>query len=212
MDSAAEAAAAVGAAALPAVGKGKTLSTPALLKEMTGWASLEGQWLRRKHFTPEVLALIAERIRECERDHAGELVVAIEAVSPVHERDSRMRALEVFGRLGVWDTPQNTGVLLYLALDRHRIEIIADRGVPAAPQEWEAICIQLQSRLAAREYAEGIFSAIDDIEAVMRRHIAPVDDSDAAEDGKAVYRTPRITLSFSAKGLASRGPALLPAL
>lgn len=145
------------------------MNTPALLKEMTGWASLEGQWLRRRHFTPEVLAAIAERIRECERDHPGELVVAVEAVSPVHERDSRMRALEVFGRLGVWDTPGNTGMLLYLALDRHRIEIIADRGISAENHEWEGVCARLQARLAEKSYAEGILAAIDDIEAIMRR-------------------------------------------
>jgi len=148
------------------------MSAPALLKEMTGWASLEGQWLRRRHFTAEVLGLIAERIRVCERDHHGELVVAIEAVSPMHERDSRMRALEVFGRLRVWDTLHDSGVLLYLALDRHRIEIIADRGVPAQPHEWEAVCARLQARLAEKAYAEGILAAIDDIEAVMRQYCA----------------------------------------
>ncbi|NLC36201.1 MAG: hypothetical protein GX772_07120 [Alcaligenaceae bacterium] len=146
------------------------MSAPALLKEMTGWASLEGQWLRRRHFTPDVLAAIAQRIRECERDHHGELMVAIEAVSPIHERDSRMRALEVFGRLGVWDTAGNTGMLLYLALDRHRIEIIADRGIPAENHEWEGVCARLQARLAEKAYAEGILAAIDDIESIMRRH------------------------------------------
>ncbi len=126
------------------------MSAPALLKEMTGWATLEGQWLRRRHFHAEALALIAERIRECERDHCGELVLAIEAASPVHERDSRMRALEVFGRLRVWDTPRNSGVLLYLALDRHRIEIVADRGVPAPDHEWRAGCSRLQARRAEK--------------------------------------------------------------
>lgn len=159
------------------------MSAPAVLKEMTGWASLEGQWLRRRHFTPDVLALIAERIRESERDHAGELVVAIEAVSPAHERDSSMRALEVFGRLRVWDTPGNTGLLLYLALDRHRIEIIADRGVPAENHEWEGVCQRLQARLAEKAYAEGILAAIDDIEAIMRRHCAGAASSPGGDAG-----------------------------
>jgi len=160
------------------------MSAPALLKEMTGWASLEGQWLRRRHFTPDVLAAIAERIRDCERDHLGELVVAIEAVSPVHERDSRMRALEVFGRLGVWDTPGNTGMLLYLALDRHRIEIIADRGIDAEDHEWEGVCARLQAQLAEKSYAQGILAAIDDIEGIMRRccPAAPNAHRDAPDD------------------------------
>lgn len=165
------------------------MSAPALLKEMTGWASLEGQWLRRRHFTPEVLALIADRIRECERDHAGELMVAIEAASPVHERDSRMRALEVFGRLRVWDTPHNTGVLLYLALDRHRIEIVADRGVPASTHEWQAVCARLQARLAEKAYADGIFQAIDGIEAIMGRHCV-VGDAAAGTAGGGLSNEP----------------------
>ncbi|HLU78756.1 MAG TPA: TPM domain-containing protein [Burkholderiaceae bacterium] len=153
-----------------------------MLKEMTGWASLEGQWLRRRHFTTEVLAAIAERIRVCERDHEGELVVAIEAVSPVHEPNSHLRALEVFGRLRVWDTPGNTGMLLYLALDKHRIEIIADRGIAAEGHEWEAVCARLQARLANKEYAQGILAAIDDIEAILRRCCPP---SPAASSGAA---------------------------
>lgn len=160
------------------------MSAPALLKEMTGWAGLEGQWLRRRHFTPEVLAEIAQRIRECESDHSGELVVAIEAASPVHERDSHMRALEVFGRLRVWDTPERTGVLLYLALDRHRIEIIADRGVAATATEWAQVCEGLQRRLAEKAYAQGILAAIDDIETLLRRYCAPGQEAgDARDDG-----------------------------
>lgn len=157
------------------------MSAPALLKEMTGWAGLEGQWLRRRHFNAEVLALISERIRECERDHCGELVLAIEAVSPLHERDSRMRALEVFGRLRVWDTPANSGVLLYLALDRHRIEIVADRGVPAPDHEWEAVCGRLRVRLAEKAYADGVLEAIEAIEDIMKRYCPPRrEDSDDA--------------------------------
>lgn len=166
------------------------MSAPAFIKEMTGWASLEGQWLRRRHFTAEVLAMIAERIREGERDHHGELVVAIEAASPAHERDSRMRALEVFGRLRVWDTPHDSGVLLYLALDRHRIEIVADRGVPAGEHEWEAVIARLQARLAEKAYAEGILAAIDDIEAVMRRYCASSDAGGAHAPGDDLANEP----------------------
>lgn len=166
------------------------MSAPALLKEMTGWAGLEGQWLRRRHFNAEVLALISERIRECERDHCGELVLAIEAVSPLHERDSRMRALEVFGRLRVWDTPANSGVLLYLALDRHRIEIVADRGVPAPDHEWGAVCERLRARLAEKAYADGILEAIESIESIMKRYCAPREGADESADAGGLSNDP----------------------
>ncbi|PLC50169.1 hypothetical protein CR159_09190 [Pollutimonas subterranea] len=143
-------------------------------KQLTGWSTVEGQWLRRKHFTPEVLAQIADRIKKSELDHTGELVVAIEAVSPAHEPDSRCRALEVFGRLRVWDTPLNTGVLLYLALDRHRIEIVSDRAIAATDEMWEQVCINLRTRLRNKDYAPGILAAIDDIEVILRTRCPPL--------------------------------------
>lgn len=149
-------------------------------KQAIGWASLEAQWLRRRHFTPELLAHIAERIRRSEVGHAGELMVAIEAVSPGHEPDSRQRALEVFGRLRVWDTPLNSGVLLYLALDKHHIHIIADRGIAAPDDLWAGVCDHLQRRLHAKDYAGGLLAAVDEIETVLRTR-APVLEAGAVD-------------------------------
>lgn len=146
----------------------------ATLQEITGWATVRGHWLRRRHFTAGFLARIADQIREAELDHTGELMVAVEAVSPAHERNSHLRALEVFGRLRVWDTPHNTGVLLYLALDKRRIELIADRGVPVPNAVWERIHDQLRACLQRGEYAAGIKAAVDVIEQALRTHCAPL--------------------------------------
>ena len=151
-------------------------------KEYTGWASLEGHWLRRKHFTQECLQHIAGRIQTAEQSHTGELMVAIEAVSPGHEDNSHMRALEVFGRLRVWDTPWNTGVLLYLALDQHRIEIIADRGITAPNQAWTDVCERLQARLQAGDYVDGVLVAIDAIETLLGMYSPPVPKGEENRD------------------------------
>ncbi len=139
-------------------------------KHLAGLSTFEGRRLRRKHFPQVVLDELAATIAHSEQHHAGELMLAIEAVAPAHEPDTRQRALEVFGRLGVWDTPLNTGVLLYLALDRHHIELIADRGVGAPDAEWQTICSQLRKDLAAGRYREGIRAAIEAIEAVCRQY------------------------------------------
>lgn len=148
-------------------------------KELSGWASVQGQWLRRRYFNAEMLGHLAEQIRKGEENHSGELVVAIEAVLPAHEADSAQRALEVFGRLRVWDTPLNSGVLLYLALGQRRIHIIADRGIQADPVQWEQICRQLEKDLASREYLSGLLGAVGAIETVLQQG-APVHTSGAA--------------------------------
>ena len=56
----------------------------------------------------------------------------------------RARALEVFGSLRIWDTAENCGVLVYLLLADHDVEIVADRGIHAqvGTAAWEAICRQ----------------------------------------------------------------------
>ncbi|KAA0889599.1 TPM domain-containing protein [Pusillimonas sp. ANT_WB101] len=143
-------------------------------KKLTGWSSLAGQWLRRKHFNAAMLDRLAERIRQSEISHTGELVVAIEAVSPSHEADSEQRALEVFGKLHVWDTPLNTGVLLYLALDRQYMQIIADRGVKASDAQWAAVCAGLQQCFVQQRYEAGLFAAIDTIEIILKSACPPV--------------------------------------
>lgn len=138
-------------------------------KQVTGVAKLEAYWLRRTYFHDKALDRITAHIRQSETQHTGELMVAIETITPEHEPDSRLRALEVFGRLRAWDTPLNTGVLLYLSLDKARIEIIADRGIDASSQAWQAVCASLQQRLAAGDYIPGLLQAIDEIEAILRR-------------------------------------------
>ena len=143
------------------------------LKHLAGLASLEGRRLRRKHFSQAALDELAASIAQGEQDHAGELMLAIEAVAPSGEPDTHLRALEVFGRLRVWDTPLNTGVLLYLALDRHHIELIADRGVGVPDTEWEAICVRLRGELAQGRYLEGVRAAIEAIEQACRQYCPP---------------------------------------
>lgn len=148
------------------------------IKKMTGIAVLEGHLLRRRYFNEEVLAHVAERIKKNESSHTGELVVAVEAVMPRHENSPHLRALEVYGRLRVWDTPLNSGVLLYLALDQQAIEIIADRGLSVTDMQWQQVCADLQARFAKADYIDALLDSIDSIQALLKLH-APAGDNDA---------------------------------
>ena len=68
-----------------------------------------------------------------ERRHSGEIRVCVEAGLPLsylwRGATARERAVTMFGKLRVWDTEHNNGVLIYLLLAEHRIEIVADRGL-----------------------------------------------------------------------------------
>jgi len=108
-------------------------------------------------YPQDSLQRIAEAVGEGERRHRGEICFAVESVLPAFDvlrgRDARHRALEVFAQLRVWDTQANNGVLVYLLLADHRIEIVADRGLDTlvSAEQWRGICLLMEERLKAGE-------------------------------------------------------------
>ncbi len=120
----------------------------------------------RRAFPERTLDAIERAVHASEQRHRGELRFAIEAELdwPALWRDQppRERALEVFSALRVWDTETNGGVLVYVLLADHAVEIVADRGiarhVPAAG--WEAIAGQMRERFAAGEFEAGALEGI----------------------------------------------------
>jgi uncharacterized membrane protein len=92
-------------------------------------------WSVRRAFPANLLDRIEETIRESEATHAGQIRFAVEHSLDLPELLrgvlARERAVEVFSTLRVWDTEQNNGVLIYLLLADHDVEIVADRGIHA---------------------------------------------------------------------------------
>lgn len=133
-------------------------------------------WVARRHFPADVLARIGEAIRASERGHRGELRVAVEAgLDPkalLRGQDPREQAEEVFARLRVWDTEENSGVLIYVQLVDRRIEIVADRGIAArVPQsEWDAICRAMEAAFREQRFEHGALHAIERITSLLVQH------------------------------------------
>lgn len=130
----------------------------------------------RRAFPAATLEAIARAVAEQERRHRGELRVAIEGGLPIQAlaagRSAHERALEHFARLRVWDTEDNAGVLVYLLLADHRVEIVADRGIHArvGAAAWEAICGAMQREFAAGRYEEGLRSGLAAISDLLAQH------------------------------------------
>ena len=139
-----------------------------------------------RRFNAEAMARIRDAVVAAERGHAGEIRFAVEATLPLrtlwHRRDARSRALDVFSQLRVWDTEQNTGVLLYLLWADRAIEVVADRGiarlVPAS--DWQSICDHVRDGLRSTHPADAVISAIGKIGDLLRS-VLPVEESTADE-------------------------------
>jgi len=137
---------------------------------------LEGWFQLRRRFPPELLDDMAAAIADGERMHLGEVRFAIESRLPARlaweGMEVRARAQQVFGQLGVWDTEHNCGVLIYLLMSEHRIEIVADRGIArrVKPEEWTAVCDDMRASFAAGQWRAGALQGITQVHALLAKH------------------------------------------
>ncbi len=143
---------------------------------------LRHRWLDeddvRRALGVDALARIEARVRASEAHHSGEIRVCVEAGLPLSYlwRDAapRERAVTLFGKLRVWDTENNNGVLIYLLLAEHAIEIVADRGLDrqAGTAQWQAIVAEMSAAFREGRFEDGLNTAIDHVDALLRRHFA----------------------------------------
>ena len=126
----------------------------------------------------EALARIEQRIAASESRHSGEIRVCVEAGLPLsylrRNASARDRALALFGKLRVWDTVANNGVLIYLLLAERSIEIVADRGLlpHVDASTWASVMATMQSAFRDGRFEAGIAQAIDAVDALLVRHYA----------------------------------------
>jgi len=141
---------------------------------------LRHRWLdeadTRRAIPPAVAQRLAQRVAASEQRHSGELRIYVEAGLPFgylwRDATPRERAINLFGKLRVWDTEQNNGVLIYLLLAERAIEIVADRGLDrqVGPQQWQALLQRMAGALRAGRYEEGLLQAVDEVTALLQQH------------------------------------------
>jgi uncharacterized membrane protein len=125
---------------------------------------------------PAALARLAALVAQSEAAHTGEIRIAVEGGLPLsylrRHASPRERAINLFGKLRVWDTQDNNGVLIYLLLADHAVEVVADRGLNAAlPADfWPELIAPLRPALAAQQYEAALAAAIAALSAALVQH------------------------------------------
>ena len=133
-------------------------------------------WTVRRTFPRATLERIEAAIKSSESRHRGEIRFAVEGALEflplMRGLTPRERAVEIFSLLRVWDTEENTGVLVYVQVVDRDIEIVADRGIAARiPQsEWEEICRRMEEAFRAARYEDGVLSGVAQVSALLERH------------------------------------------
>lgn len=142
--------------------------------------------LTRRRFPAATLRAIEEAITRTEARHGGEIRFVIETALELSALwqglTPRQRALQVFGELGVWDTADNNGVLIYVLMAEHDVEIIADRGLAAkVPQSaWDHICHEMETAFSKGQFEQGAIAGVEGVATLLTEHF-PESTSDRNE-------------------------------
>lgn len=152
----------------------------------------------RRALGDDAIGRLEARVTASERTHTGQICLCVEASLPPSylwrhlvrgetiEDVVRDRALTLFGKQRVWDTEFNNGVLVYLLLAEHRIEIVADRALARCTGEdqWRALVERVAAACRNGRIEEGLGSALDVVHTRLAEHFPrPPEDAPRPSDG-----------------------------
>ena len=119
-----------------------------------------------KAFSHSALSNIERAISASEALHGGQVRFVVEGsldgTSLLKRQTTRERAIEVFSLLRVWDTEHNNGLLIYLLLADHAVEIVADRGINkhVDAAQWQQVCQQMEVAFKQSNFEGGVLGGI----------------------------------------------------
>jgi len=134
------------------------------------------RWRVRQAFSAAALGRIESAIKSSEAQHAGQIRFVVEGALDSRPllagQSGRERAIDLFSALRIWDTEQNSGVLIYLLLADRDVEIVADRGIDAkvGAARWRSICEAMEEEFREGHFEQGVLRGIDRITACLAEH------------------------------------------
>lgn len=100
----------------------------------------------------------------------------------VREANCRRAAFEQFFRLKLHQTAQGTGVLLFVSVDEHYVELLADQGIntKVLPNEWDGVVDAFIGHVRAGKVHDGFVEAVKSCKTILAKHF-PVSEGDKNE-------------------------------
>lgn len=130
----------------------------------------------QRAFPESTLTAAQQAITAGEQTHRGEVRFIVEKSLPTDEVwdgiTNRQRALALFADYGVWDTEDNCGVLIYVNLAEHKVDIVADRGIDRKIDQatWQAVCRTMTEGFRRGDFHGATLAAIEQVNALLREH------------------------------------------
>lgn len=124
-------------------------------------------FFERNPLSKEDMERIAERIASVEKQTVGEIRVSIHKSRSFSERNTNVYDLAVknFYELGMAQTKDKTGVLIYMLLSDKKFHIIGDEGInkKVSKEFWDILAMKVAEYFRGNQFVEGICFAVDEV-------------------------------------------------
>lgn len=135
-------------------------------------------------FSDDDFLRISNKIKEMEKITAGEIRVAVKETKPFLKKNKSIEELaaEEFHKLGMDDTRDRTGILLYLLLKERQFDILADSGIDEKVEQdtWNQIRDEMQNEFRNGHFSKGILLGIEKVGKILGEHF-PIKHDDTNE-------------------------------
>lgn len=103
---------------------------------------------------------IVQSIKDVESGSSGEIRVHIEYLC---QTEPLKRAKEVFEKLGMTNTEERNGVLIYVSVGNRKLAVIGDSGInnKVSPEFWHRVKELIKEELARGRFCRGICLGIE---------------------------------------------------
>lgn len=137
------------------------------------------------HFVnDDELLRISNKIKEMEKTTAGEICVSIKEKRSLLEKRMSVRQLaeKEFFKLGVANTRDKTGILIFLLLADRSFYILADSGIneKVSLGTWDKIKDEIQKNFSHGEFCKGIIYGLEEVGKILSKHF-PIKPDDTNE-------------------------------
>jgi uncharacterized membrane protein len=105
-------------------------------------------------------ARVKEAIARAEHRTSGEIMVS---VAPIFWGSVEKAAQKAFVRLGIAQTKEHNGVLIFVVPGRKKFMVLGDSGIHAkvGQEFWDAVALQLSGHFRKGDFTGGLVSAVD---------------------------------------------------
>ena len=140
--------------------------------------------MKLRFLTKKEMKLITAAVGEAEKSTAGEIRVVVAKNSRKFKSENPVydHAVSAFHKYGLTNTKDKTGVLIFLSIKEHRIQILADTGINAKVEQtvWDSMVSHLATNIVEGNTCPAIIDVVKKSGEILAQHF-PIQSGDVNE-------------------------------